>query len=204
MPKIVAIANDMDQLLARGLEALGDLHLVHGRGFAQCHEDLRNERDADLLITNLPPGRTSFEGYGPSIHVVHETIMDLRIPAIVHTGMSARHLWQLGSLPAFVHPKEFGDSDARVLATAMAIAKIWFPMAPRERIEFMDETLRLHQEEASRPDTIFTDADCILLERFQVASAEEIGQMREMNAQAREMMSPEPCGGDSRRTISSP
>lgn len=188
MPKIVAITNGMDDSLATGLEALGDVHIVPGNRFARCHEEMRQDRDADLLITNLPPGRTSFEGYTPSIHTVHETVLDLKIPVIVHTGVDSRQLWLFGSLPALVYLKEFKGSDQKVLAAATAIAKFWFPMSPTERAEFMDETLRLYLTEAHRTDTLFTDADCILLERFQAASAEELAEMRREIEEARQMI----------------
>lgn len=190
MPKIVVIANDLSKDLAEGLESLGHVFRGAGSAFTSCHAQLLEERDVDLLITNLPASRSMGMEYTASIQTLRNTVQELRIPVIVHTGMSMQQSWLIGSLPVFLHFKELRNSDASVLATARAIAKIWFPMGPDERKEFMDETLGLYYEEARRTDTPFTDEDCILLERFQVVPPDEIAEMRAMHASLQPLSSP--------------
>jgi hypothetical protein len=188
MPKIVAISDDMSKFLADGLNALGDLYVEPRRRFDDCHAELRKERDTDLLITNVPPrGTCERRGYDHSVRTVRETIEDLKIPVIIYSGIDDDKLMMLNSVPAIVHLKGPKWADQRVLDAATAIARHWFPMSPTERVDFMDETIRLFHQEAARTDFVNTDPEIVLVERFRILDARELDDRWAMSEMIREM-----------------
>lgn len=136
--------------LAKELESFGKVTLLDKTEFDACHSRMWSERDVDLLVTCLPVDfDTGRDGYGGSIWATRRLIDHLRIPVIIHTGMSSDFYHHLRECPALVVPR--GNwTDQIVIDTVEQIAKVWGPMDADQRDAFMDESLRLFQQELEK------------------------------------------------------